>query len=104
MERLRTQQKKTVTFKCSIQADCELGCLEKSSQYKDLWVIVSSNVKWTEHINYKVTKARRSFYNLKNTIAWSTPSKKRYIFTAACSLFYFTAPQSRIQIYPLLNN
>ena len=52
--------------------------IENISLHKDLGLIVTSNLKWTNHINYKINKARRAFFLLKSTIPWSTPSNVKY--------------------------
>ena len=55
--------------------DCPLKNVE---HIKDLGIIVSHNLKWTEHVQTKLTKARRCFYSLKQRIPWQTPSDKKF--------------------------
>ena len=47
---------------------------------RDLGVVVTSNMKWDNHIDIRISKARKNFFPLKNTIPWSTPSKTKYNF------------------------
>ena len=66
---------KTLSFKGVIVVDCEMGTLENVQSPKYLGLIISGNLKWVDHVNYKIFKARKSFPKLKSTIPWTTPSK-----------------------------
>ena len=39
---------------------------------------ISVHLKWTDSVQMRVTKARRSFYSLKRKIPWQTPSEKKF--------------------------
>ena len=70
-------------------------CLLKNVDYtKDLGVIVSHNLKWTDSVQMKLTKARRSFYSLKQKIPWQTPSEKKFnlLFSQVLSVLLFWIP------------
>ena len=39
---------------------------------------MTSNLKWDNYFDIRISKARKRFLLLKNTIPWSTPSKTKY--------------------------
>ena len=56
-------------------------CLLKNVEYtKDLGIIVSHILKWTDSVQMRIAKAQRSFYSLKQKIPWQTPSEKNSTF------------------------
>ena len=58
---------------------------------KHLGLIVTSNLKWTNHINYKLNKARRTIFLLKTTNPSSTPSDVNYnlYMTTVVSIIFY---------------
>ena len=69
---------KTLNFKSVTYVKLGGVALNNVSSQLDLGIIVSCNLKWDNHINIRICKARKSFYLLKNTIPWNTPSGTKY--------------------------
>ena len=70
-------------------------CLLKEVEYtKDLGIIVSHSLKWTDSVQMRVTKAQRSFYSLKQKIPWQTPSENKFnlYFSQVLSVLLFGIP------------
>ena len=59
--------------------DSELGNQENDRAHKDFDSVVSSHLIWTEHVNYKISQAPRAYHKSKNTIPWSTPSRRKFM-------------------------
>ena len=60
----------------SVEMNCHL--LDNVAHIKDLGIIVSNNLKWTEHVLTKLNNAARCFNALNQKIPWQTPSWKKY--------------------------
>ena len=60
----------------SVEMNCYL--LDNVAHIKDLGIIVSNNLKRTEHVLTKLNNATRRFHALKQKIPWQTPSWKKY--------------------------
>ena len=52
--------------------------IENVNWHKDLGIIVSTNLKWAKHLHSAQVKAQRSFYFLRSTVPWSSPSNIKY--------------------------
>ena len=73
-----TAKTKTLNFKSAPDINlCGINLMKVNSQ-RDLGVVVTSNLKWENHIDIRISKARKLFFFLKNTFPWSTPSKTKY--------------------------
>ena len=47
--------------------------IEKIKLRKDLGIIIRQNLKWTNHLSTKLSKAQRLYFLLRNSVQWSTP-------------------------------
>ena len=73
-----TAKTKTLNFKSVTDVNLSGINLMNVNSQRDLGVVVTSNLKWDNHIDIRISKARKFFFLLKNTIPWSTPSKTKY--------------------------
>ena len=73
-----TAKTKTLNFKSVTGVKLSGINLMNVNSQRDLGVVVTSNLKWDNHNDIRIRKARKSFFLLKNTIPWSTPSKTKY--------------------------
>ena len=69
---------KCLNLKGSSSVEMNRHLLDNVAHIKDLGIIVSNNLKWTEHVLTKLNNATRSFHALKQKIPWQTPSWKKY--------------------------
>ena len=56
----------------SVEMNCHL--IDNVAHIKNLGIIVSNNLKWTEHVLTKLNNITRCFHALKQKILWQTPS------------------------------
>ena len=75
-----TAKTKTLNFKSVTDVNPSGINLMNVNSQRDLGVVVTSNLKWDNHIDIRISKARKFVFLLKNTIPWSTPSKTKYNF------------------------
>ena len=73
-----TAKTKTLNFKSVTDVNLSSINLMNVSSQSDLRVVVTSNLKWDNHIDNRISKARKSFFFMKSTFPWSTPSKTIY--------------------------
>ena len=69
---------KCLNLKGSSSVEMNRHLLDNVAHIKDLGIIVSNNLKWTEHVLTKLNNATRCFHALKQKIHWQTPSWKKY--------------------------
>ena len=73
-----TAKTKTLNFKSITDVNLSGINLMNVNLRRYLGVVVISNLKWDNHIDIRISKARKFFLLLKNTIPWSTPSKTKF--------------------------
>ena len=69
---------KCLNLKGSSSVEMNRHLLDNVAHIKDLGIIVTNNLKWTEKVLTKLNNATRCFHALKQKIPWPTPSWKKY--------------------------
>ena len=67
-----------MNFRSAMDITLNNTTLENVSVQKDLGVTMSSNLYWVNHVDVRISKARMSFFLLKDNIPWITPSRTKY--------------------------
>ena len=64
-----------ISFKGHVQVDINSVPVENVVHHSDLGELISHNLKWEPHLKLKISKASKSFFLLKQSIQWSSPSR-----------------------------
>ena len=61
--------------------------VENVKHQKDLGIIISHDFKWTNHLSKKLTKAQNSYFFIRSTVPWSSPSAIKFNIYSSTILF-----------------
>ena len=86
---------KCICFKGIVNVTFEDILIDNVIAHSDLGVIISPTLKWDPHLSQKLAKATKSFFLLKQTIPWITPSHVKY------SLYFSTVVSVLLHAEPL---